>query len=200
MGSLVFNKEDKENIKKSIGLIMDDIRCMWETSQVDRIRIDLNFTNERFSSNNLSLEITDKKIGIHETWYEEHKYFQFERKIGKKSVKKVPNYQLAFNFIKNYDEDIRPRIEEELKKGLNKREIGFEKLEAVKQQYDKHAEVFLELGQSSNPPIVVLSEEEGNNIGTLYLGSRTLKLVVDGPIRIINKTTEQELAHVKKKK
>ena len=102
MGSLVFNKEDKENIKKSIGLIMDDIRCMWETSQVDRIRIDLNFTNERFSSNNLSLEITDKKIGIHETWYEDHKYFQFERKIGKKSVKKVSNYQLAFNFIKNY--------------------------------------------------------------------------------------------------
>ena len=78
--------------------------------------------------------------------------------------------------------------------------MGFEKLEAVKQQYDKHAEVVFEIGNSNNPPIIVLGEEEGNNIGTLYLGSRTLRIVVDGPIRIINKTTSEELAHVKRKK
>jgi len=104
------------------------------------------------------------------------------------------------NIIKNYDEKIRPLIEEEIKEGISEKGEGVEKLEAVKQQYDKHAEISFEVGDSNNPPIIILSEEEGLNIGTLYLGNRALKIVVDGPIKIINKTNEQELASVKVKK
>lgn len=196
MGSLVFNKEDKENIKKSINLIMADIRRMWESSQENEIRIDLRPA----SMEGCHLLITDKKIEILEAGYDEYIHFLFEKRNKKRSVISVPNYGLAFKFIENYDEYIRPEIEEEIKNGLDKRKMGFEKLEAVKQQYDKHAEVVFEIGNSNNPPIIVLGEEEGNNIGTLYLGSRTLRIVVDGPIRIINKTTSEELAHVKRKK
>jgi len=201
MGVLVFNKTDKENIKKSLALITDDIRSMWESSQVDSVRIELHLNSiDRFSTNSTYLEINDKKIGIHEYEYEEHKYYPFERKTRNKSIKTVGNYHIAFAFIKDYDEIIRPKIESELKKGLASREMGFEKLEAVKQQYDKHAEVLFEVGQSNNPPIIVLSGEEGNNIGTLYLGNRSLKIIVNGPIKIINKEDQKELANVKRRK
>jgi len=201
MGLLVFTKDDKENIKKSLTLITDDIRSMWESSQVESIRIELNLNkDDRFSGSHTYLEVTDKKIGIHEYWYDDHKYYPFERKGRRKSIKTIGNYHIAFFFIKDYDEIIRPKIEQELKKGLSSREMGFEKLEAVKQQYDKHAEVLFEVGQSNNSPIIVLSEEEGNNIGTLYLGNRTLKIIVDGPIKIINNADQKELANVKRKK
>lgn len=195
MGQLIFSKEDKKEIEKSMGLIIDDIRNLWENSKVDRISIDLR----NLYDGSISLEVTDKKIGLHQYWYDSHKYYSFERFGKKGSRKRIPNYQKAFTFVHNYEDEIRPLIVEELKKGLDLRGEGFEKLEAVKQQYDKHAEITFETGDSSNPPIIVLSEEEGLNIGTLYLGSRALKIVVDGPIRIINKTSQEELANVKRK-
>lgn len=40
IGLLVFTKDDKENIKKSLTFITDDIRSMRESSQVESIRID----------------------------------------------------------------------------------------------------------------------------------------------------------------
>lgn len=196
MGALVFSKEDEKEIEKSMGLIMDDIRNLWENSKVDRISIDLR---NLYNSASISLEITDKKIGLHQYWYDAHKYYPFEKQTRKGSVKKMPNHQLAFTFVHNYEEEIRPLIVEEIKKGLELRGEGFEKLEAVKQQYDKHAEIEFAVGDSSNPPIIVLSEEEGLNIGTLYLGNRSLKIVVDGPIKIVNKTSQEELATVKRK-
>ena len=195
MGQLTFSKEDKKEIEKSMGLIIDDIRNLWKNSKVDRLSIDLGDLYDE----SISFEVTNKKIGLHKYWYDSHKYYSFERFGKKGSRKRIPNHQIAFTFVHNYEDVIRPLIVEELKKGLELRGEGFEKLEAVKQQYDKHAEITFETGDSSNPPIIVLSEEEGLNIGNLYLGSRALKIVVDGPIRIINKTNQEELANVKRK-
>jgi len=198
MGKLLFTEEEKKDIEKSMGLILDDIRNMWAHTKVDciSVRIDriLNWSGSWY------LEVDDKKINIHYYEYDSHKKYPLEKMTRKGSAKKVPDYELAFNIIKNYDEKIRPLIEEEIKEGISEKGEGVEKLEAVKQQYDKHAEISFEVGDSNNPPIIILSEEEGLNIGTLYLGNRALKIVVDGPIKIINKTNEQELASVKVKK
>lgn len=197
MGKLLFTEEEKKDIEKSMGLILDDIRNMWAHTKVDYIRVGidriLNWSGSWY------LEVDDKKINIQYYEFDSHKKYPFEKMTRKGSVKKVPNYELAFNIIKNYDEEIRPLVEQKIKEGIEQKGEGFEKLEAVKQQYDKHAEIAFEVGDSSNPPIIVLSEEEGKNIGTLYLGNRSLKIIVDGPIKIINKTTQEELANVKRK-
>ena len=194
MGKLVFTNEEKREIEKSIGLIMDDIRNMWQHTKVNHIMVGLS----QVLNDSWNLEIDDKEICLTKLWYDDVKKYQFEKNKRKGSIKKVPSFELAFNIIKHYDESIRPLVEQEIKESIAQKGEGFEKIEAVKQQYDKHAEIAFEVGDSNNPPIIVLGEEDGKNIGTLYLGNRSLKIIVDGPIKIINKTTQEELASVER--
>lgn len=198
MARLNFTEKEIKEIEKSMFLILDDIRSLWETAEIEEIYIHLDRLYKEGDSK--VLVVNDKKIGLQSCSWDSSSFNLYEKQTRHGSKKRIKDNQEAFYFIKNYEETIRPAIESEIKKGLETKGLGFENLAKVKEQYDKEAEIVFDTGNTSNPPIIVLSEEEGKNIGTLYLGDRSLKIITNGPIRIINNTNSEELASVKTKR
>jgi len=196
MSEVNFSEEERKEIKKSLNLLITDMRSLWDISEQNYI--DINLGRDIINAYDWHLEIDSKKIDIvHYDWDGSSTRENLDYK-GKGSKQLFFNYVHAFNFIKNYD-NIRKKLEYEVKANLSKKHDGLKKLEEVNKIYDKEASIDIQFPETKNPLPIEVCQEDGKNIGIINFGDRTIKIITNGSICLIDKDTKQELPRVKRK-
>lgn len=189
MGKMLFTKEEKKDIEKSLGFVLDDIREMWKLSQVDEIYLNMGIA---FSAP-VNLLINESKVTLYySAWDGTSCYCKLERK-GLRGNNRIPSdYEVAFTFLKKYDDVIRPLIEGKIKETLTKKGLGLEALEAIKKHYDKEASIDIELPPTNNQHTIEITQEDGKNVGIINFGDRTIKIITNGDIVLLDRRKEPE--------
>ena len=187
MEKILFTKEEKKEIEKSLGLVLDDIRELWKLAQSDKIEISIDkgiFNNY----GDYTLSITKERVRLeYFDWELNTKYIHFER-TGIKKTNRIPSdYQFALIFVAEY-EKIRKKLEQTLKAGIDDKELYFQKLKEINMKYDKYADIEIEAPPSNNLQELPVTEENGKKILTLDFGERTIRLITNGEIVLVNKT------------
>ncbi len=185
MGNIIFSKEEKEKIKKSLGYVLDDIRELWKTAETDKIYLEIG----RYIDSNTQyyLYITNNKISIHRPNWDTTTKYNLETKAAK-LVNRIPSdYELTLTFIEHYEE-IRTVLIKEIKKGLRKKGLGFSAIEEINQKYNKDAEIEIDFPETNNKHTIEVQEENGKKVGIINFGSRTIKIITTGDIVLIDKT------------
>lgn len=189
MGNIIFTKEEKEQIKKSLNLVLDDIRELWSVAETDKIYIEIGKYIQ--SDSQYYLYITNNKISIHYPCWDTTTKYNLETRAAK-LVNRIPSdYELALSFIQNY-ETIRGVLLKEIKKGLKKKNLGFSAIEEINKKYNKDAEIEIDFPETINKHSIVVQEENGKKIGIINFGDRTIKIVTTGDIVLIDKTKTKE--------
>lgn len=197
MGNIIFTKEEKEKIRKSLNLVLDDIRELWKVAETDRIYIRLDDFTERGGT--YYLNITNNRVTLEYPNWDTTTRFNLETRTLN-LVNRIPSsYELTLSFIENY-EQIRQHLEKEIKKGLRKKGLGFSELEKINQKYDKEATIELDLPETNNQHQIEVEEKDGKKIGIINFGNRTIKIVTTGDIILVNKTEIEQHIEPQEKK
>lgn len=182
MEELKFTKEEKKELQKTMNILLEDLRELSDCSQTEEIIIDMYryIPNERWN-----LIIDDKKISLRARITGEEKVLHRKQALGKNQRHIAP--EISFNFIKNY-ESIRQAVEYKVKSGIKIKDAGFETLKKMNQKYDKEAAIEIDLPPTNNQYPLEVTEENGQKIGTLNFGERTIKIITNGAIVLVDKT------------
>lgn len=187
-----FTEEEKIEIKKTMGIITDDIRELWKASQVEEVRRSIHF-----KWNDLccwDIVINDKEIYLDERVCDKRIWIESTNIFG---IKKRPiNYAIAFQIIKNYQQ-LRGGIEAEIISASKDKSSTIHQLQEIQRLYTKDATIELEFPASNNQHEVEISREDGKTVGTINFGNRLIRIITDGDI-VLSKSEKKDRPKVKK--
>ena len=193
-----YTREEKQEIKKSLGLVLDDIRELWKISQPERISIKLGALMPDYSD--FRLEIGKYRVALAKHYIDETTRIYFERPGISKPNRTPSDYEAAMSFIANYEE-IRKEIEKEIKNKIGDKEWFHQKLEEINMKYDKHADIVIDAPPTNNiQELEVVTDENGRKILTLDFGERIINIVTNGGFRLVDKSqksTQHEQTEIK---
>lgn len=182
MAKLRFTKEEQQQIKQSLNTVLDDIRELWKTTPLERIEMTVD---EEMSYHDVYyLIITDELIYLTDIIHDDTYYLEEKKKIGR--VKRSNDINLAFAFVKNYEE-IRKKIEKKLRSNNEYKKQGLKTIEEVNRHYVREATIELDLPQTNNQHKIEVTEEDGRTVGKIDFGNRTIKIITDGDIVLVNR-------------
>jgi len=120
-------------------------------------------------------------------------------KIKKKGKKERPmvDPEVTAYILKNYNV-IRQLLQREIENSSKEKDSIKASIQEIKKQYTKDATIELDLPPSQNVHEIEIIEEEGKNIGIINFGNRTIKIITDGDIVLVNRK-KSKLQKYKKK-
>lgn len=186
MAKLRFTKEEQQQIKQALNTVLDDIRELWQTTPLERI--ELTVDDEIRYRDIYYLVITDELIYLTDIIHDDTYYLEERRKIG--GVKRSNDINLSFNFVKNYEE-IRKKIEKKLSSYNENKKEGLKTIDEVNRHYIREATIELDLPGTMNQHKIEISKEDGRTVGKIDFGNRTIKIITDGDIVLVDRGTNK---------
>ena len=194
MQSLKFTKNEKEEIQKNMKLLLEDLRELADLSQRKQIRTSVSCWIE---NGRWDLIITDREIYLQDRYSHKIKHLHKKNILGEPKINVDP--ETGFYFIRSY-EDIKEEVHYYVEQSIKEKGSGLEVLQKMNQKYDKKASIAIELPPANNQYPLEVTEENGQKIGRLKFGDRTIEIITNGDIVLVDKTTRGELGRVKSKK
>lgn len=182
MTKISFTKDEKKEIISSLRVITKDLRELWKLSQTEEIEITLPYEVQSYRDC-YYLRMDDKRIEITDIIHDDRYLLEKVNSFGQSIL--TTDIRLAFEICKSY-EKIRREVESEIKKGLEIKKYGLEELNRVKRRYIQESEVEVTLPKTMNQQELVLTSEDGRNVGILDFGNSIVKIVTDGEIKVVN--------------
>jgi len=190
--NIKLTKEEKKAIYKVYNLILDDMNELQKISKSNKIDIWCDF---KYKSSYPHIALTDKAIVFYSS-IDSYHYF-LEEKGPIRTKRNNVNISTMIALIENY-ESIRSKLKSEIEKSTSEKETFFHKLAQINKKYTKEAEIEIDLPPSQNVHEIEIIEEEGKNIGIINFGNRTIKIITDGDIVLVNRK-KSKLQKYKKK-
>lgn len=219
MKEITFTENELNDMKKTLGIVLDDMRSLYQTASLEKIYIDFAM-NYSFAKDWMLLLEKDKVI-IYEPqrdkWLSDKFDIHFakeritleekeEQKV-KKGLMKKPSLEVVvkrnnletireqnciFRFLARYEE-IRKELLNIIAENNQEKEKISQTLENLRAKYS--GEVLIDFGPSKAQNIQtleVVEDENGQKVGTINFGSRTIKIVTDGEIILVNRTKAKQ--------
>ena len=207
MKEITYSKEELDYIKDTLGLIIRDVKDIYDASEQENILILTTLDKEKYY-----LAIKKDKIALlvlrtgdeewENLWREDNvnldykgngllaEIYQPEKTIFSKNQQpKIVLNNLsddkktmtAIQFIVEYDH-IREELIEYVQKTQHSKEEIMKKIREVRCKYGN--EIIVDLGQntSMNMQTITMQEENGKKVGTIDFGSRIVKIITEGDI------------------
>lgn len=214
MEKLRFSDDEKIKILNGMELVLQDIEKLWDRVKSATTEIYV-YTYEHESRYGIGIRdnklyISDEGIRLVDDyvigsepkikWLKRFKEEPVDKKVpifkpfSKKEKSEEIDYNLYYNFVKNYKEFTRVRLLREIDKRLEQKEEGMALVDDVQKEYDKSASIEL-IFQTQNRQEIEVTSEDGKTVGTLKFGGNIIKIVTNGDIVVKDKPTKQ----VKKK-
>jgi len=203
MKNIKYSNDEMKKINGLYKLVIDDLYQLWEQAPLSEVncKIDLG------DSNPWIIEINDVGVNIHR-WettgrytYQNIKYHLLAYQKNKLFNKIIThkNLEIPFDikiaFTTKYKE-IKEQLLKAMQKGLKTKEGIKQSLECVEKYINQDATIEIDFPSSINNHEIEVVEENGQKIGTINFGDRTIKIITNGDIVLVNK----EKKPVKEKK
>lgn len=184
MRKIIYTKAEKQEITKSLNVIIDDLRELWKISQSSSIEVDI-------PDSNLSLKVSNAGIILKEFHPERlilpsfsRRYMELNTPIGR--IKGTLPYQLSLVLVKEYT-NVRQRFEYLIQRDIKEKEFQLYEVNHVSNEYGRTVDIELEVPPVQNIYSLDIKKENGKNIGTVNLGKNTVRIITEGDILVTNK-------------
>ena len=193
-----FTSKEKQAIRNAIKLLIKDLRNLTDNYPGSIIKVFAFNESIGKYGDNWHLEITKNHIILKDS----NKGSDSIIATGNKRNIYIDeaDYQAQYHFIKNYDE-IRNKVEEIVTQKEKEIQDNIDAINKTKNKYSKKlkekkkqkkAKVEIDVPQSNNQYELVVTEENGQPIGSLKFNGLTLTLCANEGIKIINKSKPKE--------
>lgn len=191
------NNKEKEEIIEMMKTIAKELHGFLEKAAVDEIKVRIKF------------KFRDRPINVDPTLHIEKNDIYISRAIGY-NLSIVEDGKFIFplkdefylydlEFIKNYKEN-RARIERKIKKDISVKEGYRKNMNEVRELWEeeqaaaKHnpANIEIDFPKSNNQHEIEITKEAGRTVGNIDFGGRTIKIITDGDIVLVDRRKEQE--------
>lgn len=199
--SIIYTKEEKEQLNNGVNTIIDDLRRIWSTPErrSKEVVYDCRHVPSR---KEVYLYMNDNHIYVNyinangETLA--NKIIELRTPFG--IIKRKVSPEVAAALIKDYD-SIRSFVEEKIARDILEKNKQLRNCAYIEENYSSNVDLELELPPANNRYSIEVSKENGKNIGTLRLsGQTTLRIISNQPIAIVNKYEQEELSTSQTKK
>lgn len=201
MKNYKLTKEEKKKINEAFDLILKDLNQVWNLSSVKSISVGISYDSiyEHFLVlNDKGVYIQVDKINMSLFTDETKLPVAARNRAGELVVSPFIEMKTMLHIIKYYD-DIKKELENNIVKNNESKRDILEQVEALKRQYDKEAIIEINMPVQNQQQIKV-TRENGKNVGVLDFGDRTIKIVTNGSIILVNKDEEELEKIVAKRK
>jgi len=203
MEEIKLSKEQRQEIKKTLSHVLKDIQELYNMSNMKKIKIDL-YRVWDIEHAGFYLEMEKKSFLIKQIY--DFALTKTVANLDNRSdiLRTNSDYWYLLNFLNSY-EKIREKIISEIERD-NRKKARFQdsktsmlkKLEELNKRYDKEATIDIELPPTVNQHQIEVTRVDGNNVGVINFGERTIKIVTNGDIVLVDKTDNtKEIQRVK---
>jgi len=189
------NKISEESCKKAVDLIVDDLRDLYDASGCTR-----NFMIF-YGDDFLYLEIGPKKIVLKDRYANfSITGFLLEKKDDNGNIIRFNSFhkQFMLPLLREY-EKIREKLVNKIKLDQEQDLKDVDIINKILKKYDKEASIEKDLPPSKNPHPLEVTEKDGKKIGVIDFGDRTIKIITNGDIVLVNKDEVLDNTNVKQK-
>ena len=188
-----FTKEEKEKLKETLAVVVEDLRSIFNTADSDKISYEFEVLENEY--NNYSLVINKKSMYLKLHYSDWYMNLDKVRQNGKVKMCVITDYNLVFLFLQKYEE-IRKNIENKARENQTNKEHGMRRIQEIYNQYTKEATIEVEMPDTINQSSIEVIQEDGKNVGKVNIGPLSLRILASPSVKIIERNTDVK---VKKK-
>lgn len=208
MKEITYSKEELDYIKDTLGLVLKDVRSIYDTTDQDYMFLETTLDNKRYllAVNDSKIALLTLKVDIEE-WIELFKKddvnfsykgncllervitpeknllkkTQPEKKYELNALEKDSETAIAVQFLIEYDR-IREELINDIKKTHDSKEDIMRKISEIRCKYGN--EILVDFGENKtmNTQNLLVQEVNGKKVGTIDFGSRIVKIITEGDI------------------
>ncbi len=207
MKEITYSKEELDYIKDTLGLILNDVRSIYNATDQEHIFLETTLNNEKYllAINDKKIALLTLKVDIDEwikLWKNDDVNFSYkgncllekviipeksllkkqqDKKYETNKLDKCSDTAIAVQFLLEYDR-IREELINDIKNTHNSKEDIMRRISQIRCKYGN--EILVDLGEnkSLNQQTLFVQEENGKKVGTIDFGSRIVKIITDGDI------------------
>jgi len=178
MYNYIYNKEEKEKIEAALEYIINDIyEICKNTNCKDEIE--------------LSCSGWPVTIGYKSICFGFHRIAKINNKGQIKRINKALADYDRLSELVNYYENLREKIVEEVEKRCKRNNLNIDKIDNFLKNKNEEVDVEIDLPPSQNQHQMEIREVEGRTVGTLDFGGRTIRIITDGDLVLVDKRTNE---------
>lgn len=207
MKEITYSKEELDYIKDTLGLILNDVRSIYNATDQEHIFLETTLNNEKYllAINDKKIALLTLKVDIDEwikLWKNDDVNFSYkgncllerviipeksllkkqqDKKYETNKLDKCSDTAIAVQFLLEYDR-IREELINDIKNTHSSKEDIMRRISQIRCKYGN--EILVDLGEnkSLNQQTLFVQEENGKKVGTIDFGSRIVKIITDGDI------------------
>ena len=207
MKEITYSKEELDYIKDTLGLILNDVRSIYNATDQEHIFLETTLNNEKYllAINDKKIALLTLKVDIDEwikLWKNDDVNFSYkgncllerviipeksllkkqqDKKYEMNKLDKCSDTLIAVQFLLEYDR-IREELINDIKNTHSSKEDIMRRISQIRCKYGN--EILVDLGEnkSLNQQTLFVQEENGKKVGTIDFGSRIVKIITDGDI------------------
>ena len=207
MKEITYSKEELDYIKDTLGLILNDVRSIYNATDQEHIFLETTLNNEKYllAKNDKKIALLTLKVDIDEwkkLWKNDDVNFSYkgncllerviipeksllkkqqDKKYETNKLDKCSDTTIAVQFLLEYDR-IREELINDIKNTHSSKEDIMRRISQIRCKYGN--EILVDLGEnkSLNQQTLFVQEENGKKVGTIDFGSRIVKIITDGDI------------------
>ena len=183
-----FDPNQEKEIKKTLSLLVKDMRTLYQIYPYEDIEIGIPMTIGDYG-NYWKLIITGNSINLYGNKYNNVTYI--ERKGKWKRMYEDGELEAIYNLIMRYD-DIHNKIEQIVTERAQKSSFSIAKMHEYQQKYSQQATIEIETPGTNNLHTLEVTETDGKKIGMLNFNGLKLRIIASDGIEIINKREVKE--------
>lgn len=189
-----FTKEEKEKLKETLAVVVEDLRSIFNTADSDKISYEFEVL-ENENKNKYSLVINKKEMYLTLHYSDWYMNLDKVRQNGKVKMCLIKDYNLVFLFLQKY-ETIRKNIANTARVNQTNKEYGMRRIQEIYNQYTKEATIEVDIPDTINQSSIEVIQEDGKNVGKVNVGPVSLRILASPNVRIVERKKD---AKVKKK-
>lgn len=189
-----FTKEEKEKLKETLAVVVEDLRSIFNTAGSDEISYEFEVL-ENEHTNNYSLVINKREMYLMLHYSDWYMNLDKVRQNGKVKMCPIKDYNFVFLFLQKY-ETIRKNIANTARVNQKNKEYGMRRIQEIYNQYIKEATIEVEIPDTINQSSIEVIQEDGKNVGKVNIGPLSLRILASPSVKIIERKTDVK---VKKK-
>lgn len=203
---MVYTLEEQKTIDKALDTVLKDLELTWESFGKEEIEISIKLKgikkeNVKYPTRGWQIFLTKDGFYINNKFIENKICFTTIDSTGK--MKPIYGmYELNTIFIKEYPE-LREKIiskttkkkEERSQQNMEiqeQKERAMKAIKSLESMYSRTVDIEIDFPQTQNPHPIEIVEENGEKIGTLHFGGRTIRIITSGDIVLINKKEQKQ--------
>lgn len=201
MENYKLTKEEKKKVREAFDLLLIDLGKLWSLSKVKRVSVRINSIDDY----GCQLVLEKNRVYIYSSklnmslFTDKTTYPVASRHMsGELVASPFVELKTMVELIKQYDR-IKSDLESEIIKENEKRSDTIESIESFRKDYDKEASIEIDMPIQNQQQIKV-TRDDGKTVGVLNFGDRTIKIVTNGAIVLVNKDEEELERIVAKRK